>query len=380
MNAPDDRVFHEGECLMQARVGMRERMAALGAHLIRPFMAEQHQAFFAQLPFVIVGSVDAEGQAWASILAGSPGFIGSPDPHHLRIRARPPVTDPLHQNLIAGASIALLGIEPHTRRRNRMNGIVERIDDDGILVGVQQSFGNCPKYIQARQADYAKREGAEAVHTATALDERSRPIVAHADTLFIATAHPGANHATVLIRLSQTAKTDAIFQVRSGMALRFPATTDGSDADLQANSASKWEFLFSVCDNRISTHATTQAHGVDMSHRGGKPGFVRIDNDRTLTIPDFSGNRFFNTLGNIVLNPRAGLLFIDFESGNVLHIATAAEIIFDGPELDAFAGAERLLRLTIRHVTHRVASLPLRWKGDAQMSPYLANTGRWMPT
>jgi len=329
MNVPDERVFHEGECLMQARAGMRERMAALGPHVIRPFMTEQHQAFFAQLPFVIVGSVDAGGQAWASILAGTAGFIGSPDPHHLRIRARPPAADPLHRTLIVGASIALLGIEPHTRRRNRMNGIVERIDDDGLLVGVQQSFGNCPKYIQARQAEYAKRESAGPVHTATALNERSRPIVAHADTLFIATAHPGANHATT-----------------QSHALIAP---------------------------RLITH------GVDVSHRGGKPGFVRIDNDRTLTLPDFSGNRFFNSLGNIVLNPHAGLLFIDFDAGDVLHIAADAEIIFDGPELDAFAGAERLLRLTIRHVTHVVASLPLRWKGEPQLSPYLAHTGSWTP-
>ncbi|HQT32274.1 MAG TPA: pyridoxamine 5'-phosphate oxidase family protein [Thiobacillus sp.] len=326
MNAPDGlEVFHEGERLMQVRVGMRERMAALGTHVIRPFMTEQHQAFFAQLPFVIVGSVDAEGQAWASILVGSPGFIGSPDAHHLLIRARPTADDPLHPTLIVGASIALLGIEPHTRRRNRMNGIVKHIDDDGLLVGVQQSFGNCPKYIQARQAEYAKRVGSGAVHTATALNERSRPIIACADTLFIGTAHPGANHATT------------------------------------------------------QSHALV-AHGVDVSHRGGKPGFVHIDNDRTLTLPDFSGNRFFNTLGNIVLNPRAGLLFIDIESGDVLYIAADAEIIFDGPELNAFAGAERLLRLTIRHVTHVVASLPLRWKGEPQLSPYLANTGSWTTT
>ena len=316
MNAPDDLpVFHEGECLMQARVGVRDRMAAVGAQVIRPFMTEQHQAFFAQLPFVIVGSVDAEGQPWASILAHPPGFIGSPDARHLLIRARPAAADPLHEALITGASIALLGIEQPTRRRNRMNGIVERIDDDGLLVGVQQSFGNCPKYIQARQADYVNRQGTGTVHAAPALNELTRPIIARADTLFIATAHPGAS--------------------------------DGA----------------------------TRAHGVDVSHRGGKPGFVRADSDDTLTLPDFAGNRFFNTLGNILLNPRAGLLFIDFESGNVLYIAADAEIVFDGPELDAFAGAERLLRLRIRHVRHVVASLPLRWRGEVETSPFLANTG-----
>ena len=324
MNAPDDLpVFHEGECLMQARVGMRDRMAAVGAHVIRPFMTEQHQAFFAQLPFVIVGSVDAEGQAWASILTQPPGFIRSPDARHLLIRARPPAADPLHETLIAGASIAFLGIEQHTRRRNRMNGIVEQIDDDGLLVSVQQSFGNCPKYIQARQAEYVNREGSGTVHFATELNDPARLIIARADTLFIATAHPGATES---------------------------------------------HGLFS---HRLITH------GVDVSHRGGKPGFVRADRNNTLTLPDFAGNRFFNTLGNILLNPRAGLLFIDFETGDVLYIAADAEIVFDGPELDAFAGAERLLRLRIRHVRHVVATLPLCWRGEAQTSPFLANTGSW---
>ena len=324
MGTPDDLpVFHEGECQLQARVGVRDRMAALGEQVIRSFMPEQHRLFFAQLPFAIVGSVDATGQAWASILAHPPGFISSPDAHHLQIRAQALAADPLRETLAPGASIALLGIEQHTRRRNRMNGVVERIDDDGLLVVVQQSFGNCPKYIQGREAKYVGREGTGSVHHDTTLSEAARQIIARADTLFIATAYPDAHQ--------------------------------GVEPAQRANS-----------------------HGVDVSHRGGKPGFVRVDSGHTLTIPDFAGNRFFNTLGNMMLNPRAGLLFIDFASGDVLYIAADAEIIFDGPELDAFAGAERLLRLRVRQVRHVVASLPLRWTSEVEVSPFLTNTGSWL--
>ncbi|XLM22644.1 pyridoxamine 5'-phosphate oxidase family protein, partial [Chromobacterium piscinae] len=61
------------------------------------------------------------------------------------------------------------------------------------------------------------------------------------------------------------------------------------------------------------------------SHRGGKPGFVKIDGD-TLTIPDFAGNGYFNTLGNLLRHPRAGLLFIDFSSGDTLQLAGRAEV------------------------------------------------------
>jgi hypothetical protein len=56
---------------------------------------------------------------------------------------------------------------------------------------------------------------------------------------------------------------------------------------------------------------------VDVSHRGGNAGFVRIGNDGVLTIPDFDGNLFFSTLGNIFVNGKAGLLFVDFATGDI---------------------------------------------------------------
>ncbi|MFX6019220.1 pyridoxamine 5'-phosphate oxidase family protein, partial [Acinetobacter baumannii] len=81
---------------------------------------------------------------------------------------------------------------------------------------------------------------------------------------------------------------------------------------------------------------------VDVSHRGGKPGFVRVDEAGVLTVPDFNGNRFFSTLGNIVLDGHAGLLFVDYASGDVLQMTGQAEVILDSPEIAAFEGAERL--------------------------------------
>ena len=86
--------------------------------------------------------------------------------------------------------------------------------------------------------------------------------------------------------------------------------------------------------------------GADISHRGGWPGFVRFDGE-TLTIPDFSGNRYFNTLGNLVSNPRAALLFVDFARGGLLHLQGTTEIVWDGPEVRETEGAERLWRLRV---------------------------------
>lgn len=113
-----------------------------------------------------------------------------------------------------------------------------------------------------------------------------------------------------------------------------------------------------------------------MSHRGGKPGFVRVEADGTLTMPDFVGNYFFNTLGNLVVNPRAGLLCIDFDNGDLLYLAVTADIIWDGPEVKYFTGAQGLLRFRVQAMRLVESSLPLRW-GESELSPVLDVTGSW---
>jgi len=315
----NDQPFHVGEQALQARAGWREHMAEIGPLVMRDHMPEQHRAFFAQLPFVVIGSIDTQGQPWASMLAAPPGFVHSPDPRHLRIDALPTADDPLAAALREGGALGLLGLEAHTRRRNRMNGVAHDFDAQGFSVEVQQSFGNCPRYIQARRATVVSSDAALApARRFEALnDDAARRLVAEADTFFIATAHPEAGE-----------------------------RPDGG------------------------------SHGVDVSHRGGRPGFVRVDADGTLTVPDFNGNRFFNTLGNLVLNPGAGLLFVDFERGDVLHLTGRGEIVWDGPEVSAFPGAERLLRFSVTRGVYRPAALPLRW-GAAAFSPHLMGTGTW---
>jgi predicted pyridoxine 5'-phosphate oxidase superfamily flavin-nucleotide-binding protein len=69
--------------------------------------------------------------------------------------------------------------------------------------------------------------------------------------------------------------------------------------------------------------------GADISHRGGPPGFVRVDGDR-ISWPDFAGNNMFNTIGNLLVNPRCGLLFVDFDRGGSLQIEGRASVRFEG--------------------------------------------------
>jgi len=312
--------FHPGEQALQARVGRRETSERAGRLMFLDFMPDEHREFFAALPLVFVGSIDAAERPWASVLFGTPGFVASPEATTLRVAALPAPGDPLARNLAPGVPLGLLGIEFQTRRRNRMNGTVTRVEEAGFAVHVDQSFGNCPKYIQAR-APVAASPGppARSQKEGALLSARAEALVGGADTFFIASAAPGAR-------------------------------------------------------------AGDPAQGVDVSHRGGKPGFVRVqtENGRTvLTAPDFAGNSLFNTLGNLALQPRAGLLFVDFATGDALQLTGETEIVWEGPELAAFAGAERRLRLDVEEGLWLGNASPILWTPPAQATQ-LARTGSWM--
>jgi uncharacterized protein len=305
--------FHEGERAIQARLGIDAKMASIGNRIIRDYMPDQHRQFFAELPFVAVASVDANSQPWATLLYNAPGFLNSPDPTHLHIAALADRHDPLHSMLKPGASIGLLGIQFHTRRRNRMNGRIVQKNDHGLTVEVQQSFGNCPKYIQARHCEYspALQLAETKVVKRLDIDADMIDIIQSADTFFIASAHHSA----------------------------------------------------------ISSQSSR--NGVDISHRGGKPGFVHIDGN-TLQVPDYLGNFMFNTLGNMHTHPKVGLLFVDFDKGHLLHVTAEAEIVWDDAALQNRPGAQRLLIFRITQAVLVKRHLPLRWSGW-ELSPHLAD-------
>lgn len=302
MHAPVEKtsVWHAGEIELQRSVGAAEKLAAIGPRVIRDHLTEQHREFYAALPFVVAGAVDPAGGAWATLIAGRPGFLGSPDPFELTVAAPRDPADPGNVGLEDGDAVGLLGIELHTRRRNRLNGVVRRTGDDSFAVRVRESFGNCPRYIRPRAARFVRDPG---LPTATgperldALDDGARQLIEGAETLFVA------------------------------------SYVDRADG----------------------------ARQIDVSHRGGPAGFVRLGADGALTIPDYAGNMFFNTLGNIRANPKAGLAFVAFGTGDLLQLSGEAEVLLDDPAIASFPGAERLLRFRPQRIVRRRGALPLRW-------------------
>lgn len=306
--------FHGGEQAVQARLGVRARTERAGRNMVRDFMPPEHREFFEDLPLVLVGSADTQGALWASLLIGEPGFIRSPGERSLIVRAQPFIGDPLNQQLVVGAPLGLLGIELSTRRRNRANGHVVARDPFGFELAVEQSFGNCRQYIQSR-AGALVRPGPPAAE-GSVLSPAALELLAHSDTSFIASSsrEPGRGF----------------------------------------------------------------SEGLDVSHRGGLPGFIRselVGGATRVTLPDFSGNFMFNTFGNLEVCPRAGFLALDFESGGLLTLTGTARVIWDGPEVAAFDGAERLLEFRVER--------GWLWSGvfqgwsPPQISPHLRGTGVW---
>lgn len=308
--------WHAGERQLQEKVGVAERMEVLGQKVIRDYMPDQHREFYHQLPFMIAGTVDGSGQPWATLIEGEEGFVTSPDPRRLSFDLAAMALDPLDpasSGLDAGEAIGLLGIELHTRRRNRINGQIRQASAQRLEIAVEHSYGNCPQYIQLRQYRRVPERGGERVDS-TELDARTRALIEGADTFFVAS---------------------------------YVEHDDGR-------------------------------RSVDVSHRGGRAGFVRVEGKR-LTIPDYAGNLFFNTLGNLSVNPRAGLLFVDFATGDVLQLAGRAEIILDSPLINAFEGAERLWTFDVEQVVLRPAAISLRWAFE-EYAPTSLMTGTWAET
>lgn len=322
--------FHYGEIALQKKLGIDKEIGERTNGFIRSFMPEQHRRFFTSTPFTVFGLVDEEGHPVATPIWGDGDFIESPSPTQLRFNLPTDVLkmiqDPLNLDVMAGSKIGIVGIEYATRRRNRLNGTITHAINGNLTVLVDQSFGNCPQYIHKRNTtkvhritlsesskDTVKNNDSFTISTSNVLNQCARSMIANAETFFIASRH--------------------------------------SSLGQEAN------------------------EGLDVSHRGGKAGFIKVESDK-LIFPDFSGNKFFNTLGNILLDPRVGLCFWDDETGDLLFVKAKAKVELAESNMAEFEGAERFISLSVLSVTHIAGAYPYSHE-ITDRSPYALKTGEW---
>ncbi len=292
--------FHDGELLIQQRANEAEIAQRNGA-VIADVIPKGALRFIQQQALAVVGSLDSDGHVWASVLVGEPGFLSATDQATVALdvtQNRSSADDPLWHNIETRHEVGMLVIELATRKRLRINGQLGHRDNAPFELSVRQAYPNCPKFIQRRHLSALPSEPTRPVHPTcrgTELEDAQRALIAAADTLFVASAHP--------------------------------------------------------------------EHGVDASHRGGRPGFVRILNPRRMRIPDYPGNSMFNTLGNFAVYPRAGLVFLDFDNSRTLQLTGRVEMLWDQHDAgDETGGTCRYWEFEIEHWIESALPRQLRWE------------------
>ncbi len=324
-----------------------------------PGLTRSHAYRVALSPLVAFGALDHHGRPWTTVLGGEPQFTRSVAPNVLGVQSLVDVDyDPVIGALFGGGSddkarsrvkgdgallrpgqdngpvMAGLSIDLETRDRVKIAGKMlagavterpienSRQESDNGRVGevqmamfVQEALGNCPKYLNKKAI---------------------RPHVPRPRLLY-------DSH-----------------------------TTSGPLPQAGVAIIEKADLFFL---------SSTNGKTMDTNHRGGPPGFVRIAHNGetethnggasglTLVYPEFSGNRLYQTLGNLQVKPLAGLLFPDFETGNVLYLTGHTEILVGAAASASMPRTKLAVRISVDQAILVAEGLPFR--GDViDYSPY----------
>ena len=329
--------WHRGETLVQQRRDTPRELSVSAPNYIEKDMPKQHADFFAGLPYLPLATLDKQGRPWATILVttsdNDPAIgITTSDRNQTDVVAQVNRYDPFVRALRSeqkpsGADRRLfagVGVDFTNRRRNKLSGAVEPISTDqsgkvSLRLISDQHLGNCPKYITVRSLEHEDRE-AELVldcfeAQTTALPDSSKALIDLASTVFLATKH--------------------------------------------------------------SSEASFGQEDMGFNHRGGTPGFVRVYEEKNgdeittyLVMPDHSGNRFYQSLGNIETDRQVGLVFPDFTTGDMLYITGDAENLYDADAEEIMPRVGLLTRIQVTGSVFVKGALNLRLVAEEQYSPY----------
>ncbi|GAK62089.1 oxidoreductase FAD-binding protein [Moesziomyces antarcticus] len=340
--------WHAGELYIQSQLGHKDAVA--GAHpTFKPQLTVQHQQFHAQLNILPVCTLDARGRPWGSFFAakdGQHGFISSPSlttliASQMKLHEHHPVEMALTEGAKFGMTklvtnddgdyqgpalklIAGVGVMFENRRRNKLAGFINERntgskEDRTIQVEVMESLGNCPKYINTRSLVPNPNHNPTMLHRnldlvpGQLLPEETLKHVAQADAVFLATRY--------------TSPVQTIFKSHLGINIR-----------------------------------------------GGKPGFVRITAEKVTRrsgetelrqvayLPDYSGNRFMSSLGNVHSDKVAGITIPLMRKGqpiDVVYLTGDAEVLIGERSTSIFPGVRTCVRIELTGFMHVQDAVPL---------------------
>ncbi|KDN45806.1 hypothetical protein RSAG8_04639, partial [Rhizoctonia solani AG-8 WAC10335] len=316
--------WHPGELAMQFKLNYVQ--AVQFAYTSRDHLPPQHRTFHtSNIAFLPLTTLDPESRPWVSLVSsksGKPGFVESPSEVELVVNADVWDGDPVRENLREGKGklVAGVGIEWATRRRNKVAGVLRNVGWDGtsmkLDMKVTRTLGNCPKYITVRTVEPSATSPHVVYHKPTLGPDGRLPddvvdFIHRADTIFVGTTY----------------------------------VADPSQ------------------EERFPSHLGT-------NQRGGRAGFVRVRKDGlTLVVPDYSGNRFMNSLGNVQATPLAGITILDFSTGDILYLTGRAQNVFDQPAREIMDRTNLLTLVTTTGYTFVQNAMPVRQVSGTQPIP-----------
>ncbi|CAG8909085.1 unnamed protein product [Penicillium egyptiacum] len=351
---PGIKGWHPGETAIQTKLGFSTAVSSKWT-AVEPQLREQHRIFHtSNLSFIPMTVIDKDGRPWAGIAAGRDGrvgFVRGPDLKTLVFGVRVWKGEPLGcvlRDLTSSttnsgngvemekrerALTAGLGIEFSTRRRNKFAGIIRDVvpnsDEAGgkegldyvLEVDVNEAVGNCPKYINTRHLDP---------------HPRTNPQLAYQVQLMA----PGERLPDDVVQMITTADT---------------------------------VFIGSIYKSTPATATEFPSHA-GMNARGGLPGFIRVrpSDGRSVVIPDYSGNRFMSSLGNIEASGLAGFTIVSFTTGDVLYLTGRAKVLIGPPAMEIMSRHASITVLETTGYTLVRDALPVRQRpgSDVGRSPY----------
>ncbi|TVY81917.1 hypothetical protein LSUE1_G003749 [Lachnellula suecica] len=292
-----------------------------------PYLTSYASNILIRSPLIALGTLDSEGRPWTSLWGGEAGFSRPIAQSIIGVNTTVDRTyDPVVEVLLggkadgkliqekgAGKMVSGLGIDLETRRRVKLYGRMvagalaatdEGVGEVQLVVKIEQSLGNCPKYLNKKHI-VPHLPKPKLVSDTLPLPPQALEIITKSDLFFISSS----NH----------------------------------ESDMDTN------------------------------HRGGPPGFVRIlsnnENGLTIVYPEYSGNRLYQTLGNLNTTPRAGLVFPNFENGDVLYVTGTTEILAGKAATNLIAHTNLAVKIKVEAT--RFVSDGLAFRGhEGEFSPY----------
>jgi ferredoxin-NADP reductase len=304
---------HAGELRVQARRQAPPQLSAMIGGVIRDEMSRQHVDYYGRLHYLPIGVTDASGRPWATVLC-NPEIVALTS-ELLQVTAKVNPRDPFVQ-AVSGSSasqFAGVAIDFTSRSRIKIAGVVDAATLDGttltLALRANEHMGNCPKYITVRELQPTERTP-QTTALGSKLTPLARDVVQQASTIFIATRH---------------------------------LDDDPRESDMGFN------------------------------HRGGPKGFLRYFEDEHgahLVLPDYSGNRFYQSLGNVETDAVIGLAVPEFASGALLQITGRARNLYDDAAARLMPGATLVTLISIDEAVVTTGALDLELVGPEQLSPY----------